>query len=203
MRNALNRTPASTRTACRKFGVAIVASAVCLIAAPALTDVSRGGFHLQGQFVESAPRDSFVFSNQSGEEWNIVSIQVDLAQSAGKLIFDTTDGGEGVEVFQPFAVADSRNGVIAAQLSEMPITSDGDREITLSFSNFPKDAKFSFTIDVDDQLADSDLGQIRVSGGEIAGSVLNVTAQTANAEYVTMQGVYGSDGQASVTSMDF
>lgn len=46
-------------------------------------------------------------------------------------------------------------------------TADGDKVIVLDFDTFAPGDSFTFSIDVDDQLVDSSLGQIRVAGSEI------------------------------------
>ncbi len=192
----------SRKAVCLDVGVATAISIICLAAAPAVADDSICGFSLESRFIESAPRDSFVFSNQSRKAWNIVTIQIDMSQSVGKLIFDTVDGGDGVEVFQPFQVSESRGESGEATLGEMPIPSDGDQNIVLNISHFPQESSFSFTIDVDDQLTESELGQIRVSENEIAGSVLSVTVEVSGAENVTLKGLYDNDSSVRITSND-
>lgn len=119
-------------------------------------------------FVESAPRDRFVFDNQT--DTSIATISLDLEGSVGKLYFDTTDAGDGVEVFQPFRVEDSD-----ASLATTPTPGDGDAQLELEFTNFAPAESFTFSIDIDDRLTDSNLGQIRVSGSEIAGARVQVT----------------------------
>lgn len=190
------------RIACLETGIAAVLSIMCLASAPAMADNSICGFSLEGRFIESAPRDSFVFSNQSSRAWNIVSIQINMDQSAGKLIFDTIDGGDGVEVYQPFQVSKSLDASREAKLGKMPIPSDGDGNIALTFSHFPQEFSFTFTIDVDDQLTESESGQIRVSDSEIAGTVLSVVVEVPGAENVTLKGTYANSSSVLVTSND-
>ena len=182
--------------------IGTVISVVGMHSIPVIADEGVCGFHLEGRFVESAPRDSFVFSNQSNELWNIISIRIDMNESAGNLLFDTLDGGDGVEVYQPFEVSSRYGASGEAKLSFIPTLADGDQDITLNFSQFPPESKFSFTIDVDDQLTESELGQIRVSGGEISGSVLSVTLDVPEAENVTLEGVYSSQSIVSISSSD-
>ena len=192
----------SRRTAFFDGSIAAVTSIMCLASAPANANDSICGFNLESRFIESAPRDSFVFSNQSNKAWNIVTIQIDMDQSVGKLIFDTIDGGDGVEVYQPFRVSESHGASGGAKLRSMPTPSDGDQNIVLNFSHFPQESSFSFTIDVDDQLTESELGQIRVSDGEIAGSVLSVTIDVPGAENVTLKGIYNNNSSVRITSND-
>ena len=58
------------------------------------------------KFTESAPKDRFVIENTSKCDLNNMTLEIDLSQSAGRLIFDTTATGAGVEVFQPFEVTE-------------------------------------------------------------------------------------------------
>ena len=56
-------------------------------------------------FKESAPKDSFILNNESLCNFQDVLVKIDLSQSTGRLIFDTTASGAGVEVFQPFEIS--------------------------------------------------------------------------------------------------
>lgn len=181
----------------------VISSAMFLLgmhSAPSLANEGICGFSLESRFVESAPRDSFVFSNQSDKPWNIKSIRIDMNESVGKLIFDTIDGGDGVEVYQPFQVSSTNGALAEAELNSVLKPGDGDQDITLNFSQFTQASGFSFTIDVDDQLTDSDLGQIRVSGGEVAGSILSVTVEVPGAEDITLEGKYSSNSLVKIAS---
>ena len=60
------------------------------------------GVDLQVRFIEGAPVDRFVISNGSDQAYPLSEVAFDLTASAGRLIFDTQNGGAGVEVFQPF-----------------------------------------------------------------------------------------------------
>jgi len=124
---------------------------------------------IQGRFIEGAPRDRFVFTNNSADGWNIEQLVLALESSNGKLIFDTTDQGAGVEVFQPFRTESN-----SASLSAEPDITDGDQNVTLSFSRFTAGQTFQFSIDVDDQLTRSELGQIRVANSEMQGALVQL-----------------------------
>ena len=116
------------------------------------------------RFIESAPRDRFelIVGDQA-----LMAVQVDLRGSVGRLIFDTADGGTGVEVFQPLR---DEGGTTA---NDVP---DGAEAIKVELRDGKAGSRAVFSIDVDDRLTSSDLGQIRVTGGEMAGAVATFEA---------------------------
>lgn len=114
------------------------------------------------RFVESAPKDRFVVTNTGNCELQDVVLKVDLTDTRGQLIFDTTESGAGVEVFQPF---EQREGDVV--LISSASVSDGDKSLSVRIASLPANEQVSFTIDVDDTLSNSELGQIRVTGAEI------------------------------------
>lgn len=118
--------------------------------------------YIKVSFAEGAPVDKFKIENQS-KNWQIKTMDIDLSSSKGRLIFDTISGGKGVEVFQPYQ---SVSG--SAKLSNVALVEDGADAINLNFEKFSSGESFTFSIDVDDQLTTSQLGQIRVTGGEMA-----------------------------------
>jgi hypothetical protein len=120
-------------------------------------------------FLESAPRDRFEIRNDSSLGQRVQRVTLDLAGSAGRLIFDTTEGGAGVNVFQPFRVESGD-----AQLDKTPVVQDGSERLDLVFTRFESGERFAFSIDVDDRLTSSDLGQIRIAGAELKGALLTV-----------------------------
>jgi len=132
------------------------------------------GTLLRAAFVESAPRDRFEFANGSSAGWRVAALTLDLEGSAGRLVFDTAEGGVGVEVFQPFRAEEG-----PVRLRDARVPGDGEERLALEFDEsgsgaFVSGETFVFSIDVDDRLADSELGQIRVSGSEIEGGRLSV-----------------------------
>ncbi len=120
-------------------------------------------------FIESAPRDRFEIRNDSSAGQRIQRLTLDLSGSVGRLIFDTVEGRTGVEVFQPFRVDSGE-----ARLSKTPVVQDGSDRLDLTFTRFDPGQRFVFSIDVDDRLPASDLGQIRVAGSEMAGALFSV-----------------------------
>lgn len=131
---------------------------------------------LSAKFTESAPRDKFRFYNMSSDGWQVQSVKLQLAGSDGNLVFDTEEGGTGVEVFQKFR--EESQSAKAAVVNE---PADGDQSLTIEFSDFPSGANYTFSIDLDDQLKQSELGNIRVSGSEINGAEISV-------EFVSLDG---------------
>ena len=140
-------------------------------------------------FVESAPKDRFVLHNISQCALNGLTVHLDLSNSVGRLIFDTTATGAGVEVFQPFEVKKGNLKLISA--SEVK---DGDSTLSLSIQSIAANDSVSFTIDVDDTLTQSELGNIRVSGSEITNALIEIT----NKEQQTSVAMFDNKGKAMV-----
>ncbi|MEM1242811.1 MAG: aggregation factor core [Cyanobacteria bacterium P01_H01_bin.26] len=122
-------------------------------------------------FIESAPKDRFVITNMGSCTLEELTLELDLSQSAGKLIFATTAAGAGVDVFQPFEVEEGDIVPLAAEG-----LNDGDTILALQLASLAPGSRASFTIDVDDTLPRSDLGQIRVADSEISGAVVTISA---------------------------
>jgi hypothetical protein len=140
-------------------------------------------------FVESAPKDRFILHNTSQCALNDLTVHLDLSNSVGRLIFDTTATGAGVEVFQPFEVKKGNLKLISA--SEVK---DGDSTLSLSIQSIAANDSVSFTIDVDDTLTQSELGNIRVSGSEITNALIEITTK----EQQTSVAMFDNKGKAMV-----
>lgn len=140
-------------------------------------------------FVESAPKDRFVLHNISQCALNDLTVHLDLSNSVGRLIFDTTATGAGVEVFQPFEVKKGNLKLVSA--SEVK---DGDSTLSLSIQSIAANDSVSFTIDVDDTLTQSELGNIRVSGSEITNALIEITTK----EQQTSVAMFDNKGKAMV-----
>lgn len=120
-------------------------------------------------FVESAPKDRFVIKNTGVCAYDDLVVEIDLSDSAGRLIFDTTSRGAGVEVFQPFEVRSGDLKLVSANEVR-----DGEKVLAIGIKSLLPETTVSFTIDVDDTLRDSELGNIRVSGSEIMNGLVNI-----------------------------
>ena len=128
------------------------------------------------RFIESAPKDSFLFTNSGICQLRDLELDIDLTNTNGKLIFDTTADGDGVEVFQPF---ENRNGQV--ELISSNAVNDGDTSLSVRIESLLPTQQVSFTIDVDDTLKDSALGQIRVTGTEIQNGTVTLRVNDAKA----------------------
>ena len=179
------------------LGSALVVSAPAFSAndgAQLPQNVQACGLNIAARFVESAPRDRFIWENRSTPAWSITSITLQLKPSIGKLIFDTQDGGTGVEVFQPF-----REDTGSASLNRVTKLVDGGDEMTLDFHHFEAGEDYQFSLDVDDTLTDSDLGQIRVSASEMSGATVKLVLRGPGGVITNAAMQFGDDATASVT----
>lgn len=140
-------------------------SLLLALASVAWSGATQAG--LKVSFNESAPKDRFSLLNDSSCDFKNVSVEIDLSSSAANLIFDTTGAGAGVEVFQPFEK-------VKGQFELQGTVTDGEQRLTLIINEFPAGETVSFTIDVDDTLERSELGNIRVSSSEMQGSQVNI-----------------------------
>jgi len=119
---------------------------------------------LRVNFYEGAPKDRFRIENASDCTLAASSITLDLSTSTAGLIFDVTDAGAGVEVFQPFEVVEGAN-----LLRATPSVLDGQSQIRLDVGTLAPGQAIAFTIDVDDTLGQR---AITVSGSEIEGATV-------------------------------
>jgi len=140
-------------------------------------------------FIESAPKDRFVINNTGACALNNLTVDIDLTSSAGGLIFDTTSSGAGVEVFQPFEVTKGAIKVVSPEGVK-----DGDNKLSISIQSLPAGQSVSFTIDVDDTLVKSSLGNIRVANSEIENGLVKVSSATIKQAV----GTFNSASKASV-----
>lgn len=152
------------------LSIVLFASACTLLDVEAPRQELNNNVRIDVEFIESAPKDRFEIRNVGSCALANLLLELDLSQSAGKLIFDTTETGAGVEVFQPFEVV--KGNIIQARESEV---ADGDDKLALQIADLSSGGSAAFTIDVDDTLPSSELGQIRVADSEIAGGVVTVT----------------------------
>ncbi|MEM7259071.1 MAG: hypothetical protein AAF404_16970 [Pseudomonadota bacterium] len=149
------------------------------------SSASNCSTRLSGKFTESAPRDRFRFVNASEPGWSVDKLSIALDTADGKLIFDTDDGGAGVEVFQPY-----RQESGTATVASVEVPQDGQQSITITFDDFPAGAYYAFSIDIDDTLSASELGNIRVTGGELNGTTVMASFVSDTGERQQQQTVF-------------
>ena len=142
-----------------KTTLAISGLAALLLSSPCYAN-------LQVQFIEGAPKDRFVIMNVGSCDIGAAEFTIDFATSNAGLIFDVTDTGAGVEVFQPFEVT-----VGAQYLTTMPTISDGDLQANLAMTGLGQNESIAFTIDVDDT---SGAREITVADSEIRGTTVSL-----------------------------
>jgi len=156
---------------------------LCLaLAAPAAADVTA-------TFTEGAPKDAFSFVASNGCLSGPVTIELDLTGSPAGLIFDVSDQGDGVEVFQPFELVSGHTLVVQAS----PVA-DGDTSLTLGLRALPEGQSVRFTIDLDDTIG---AREITVSRSEIVGATVAVEANG-----VRQVAAFGPDAKAVVPTAD-
>lgn len=133
----------------------LLAAISTLLAAPTFADVIVS-------FDEGAPKDRFTLTNAGDCPLGKMTVVLDLGASAAGLIFDVTEKGAGVSVFQPLEF-------VAGQefLMSVPEVRDGDTRLELSIDTLGPGQSIAFTIDVDDTAGSS---ATMISGAEIQGA---------------------------------
>lgn len=131
---------------------------------------------IQVSFRDGAPKDTFRIVNMAGCATGPVALTIDLNPSAGKLIFDVTSAGAGVEVFQPLELVRGSNF-----LAGVPDVVDGQKTLVLDIVNLPPNGEIAFTIDVDDTIG---AREITVNGSEMGGSLLMLQAASTSTDAV-------------------
>ncbi|WP_425082500.1 aggregation factor core [Ruegeria arenilitoris] len=159
--------------------------AVCLVLFAA-TSLQAG---VQIRFIEGAPKDRFVLTNVGTCVVEASTLKIDLSQSAGRLIFDVTENGAGVEVFQPLEIVE---GVDA--LRQLPLAVDGQNTIELEIATLAVGDNLAFTIDVDDTIGQR---EITVTGSEIEGATVSYADAVE-----TKTATFSSDAVVNVATKD-
>lgn len=144
---------------------------------------------VQIRFIEGAPKDRFVLTNVGTCQVEASSVKIDLSQSAGRLIFDVTEKGAGVEVFQPLELVEG-----ADALRQLPSVVDGQNTIELEIASLAAGDTLAFTIDVDDTIGQR---EITVTGSEIEGA----TVSYSDADK-TRTATFSSEALVNVTTKD-
>lgn len=163
------------------------------VAAFALSFAHVSYANMAVDFREGAPKDRFTITNTGECELNDFELTIDLSDTDGMLIFDTTGNGAGVEVFQPFEVSKG-----AITLISSDTVKDGDTALSLAIQSLSAGESISFTIDVDDTLSDSELGNIRVSDSEIKGGAVRVQLAAG----ASASAIFDGNSRAEIASLN-
>ncbi|WP_425091297.1 aggregation factor core [Tropicimonas sp. S265A] len=129
---------------------------------------SAGLAEIEVSFRDGAPKDRFTVTNTGNCPTGPMVVEIDMTNSVGKLIFDVTARGAGVQVFQPLEITAG-----AEFLRIIPGVEDGQTGLQLDLVGLPAGGRISFTIDVDDTIGQR---EITVSGSEMQGSAVIVQA---------------------------
>ena len=143
----------------RKLTLSLSVFSAVALSSPATAD-------LQVEFVEGAPKDRFVFTNVGDCALGAGQFEIDFVNSSAGLIFDVTNEGAGVEVFQPFEIT-----VGSEYLTSQPLITDGDQRAILDISGLGVTETIAFTIDVDDTIGTR---AITVADSEISGTTVSL-----------------------------
>jgi hypothetical protein len=96
------------------------------------------------EYTDDAP-DYFIIKNRSPEGWSLAMLAIDLGQSAGPLVFDPDEGGDGVGGASPF----EPNMHARVKLVTVVPAGDGGQALALHFEGFAAGLDYSFHIDLD------------------------------------------------------
>lgn len=140
---------------------------------------------LELRFEDDAPRDRLTLTNASTTGgWRAIALEVDLADSAGALIFDTVPGGAGFNVAQP---------LIGPALAAPPNLADGDRTVTLTLRPIPPGRSEVLTLDLDNTIGRQ---ATIVDGAEIDGAAARATFRNPAGVKVDAVGRFDPSGVA-------
>ncbi len=152
------------------------------------------GPRVEIRFYEDSGGDVFEITNTSQEAWSVASLVLTLTGSAGRLVFDTADGGLGASMHQPFYASGGEVGFIGAS----PVD-DGSEVLALKFSDFAPGKTFTFVVDVDDRLPSDWEGgydQAHVSNAEIVGASGSASMVRNSGDQAQANGAFGAEGEA-------
>ncbi|MEK9673685.1 MAG: hypothetical protein VW268_14480 [Rhodospirillaceae bacterium] len=174
-----------------KRAVVIVLTGLMIWAARPLPAMACGPI-IEVHFYESGP-DLWVIKNQSQEPWTLVTLEIILTGSNGKLVFDTEEGGLGYNSPYQFEAVDNDVG-----LAIVPKVTDGSEKLTLSFLSFEPGKSFMFTVDIDDRVGNSEWGQGHISGNEIHNTRAEALLTSKKFGKTVAKGAFGTDGKANL-----
>lgn len=152
------------------------------------------GPRVEIRFYEDAGGDVFEIVNKSQEDWSLESLVLTLTGSAGRLVFDTADGGLGASMYQPFAAWNGEGEGDVGFQGATPVD-DGAEVVALTFTKFGPGKTFTFIVDVDDRLEDS-FSQATVTDAEIEGASGAASMVKMGGEESRIEGAFLTRGVA-------
>lgn len=141
------------------------------LAVASLTFASHAHAQLSATFVEGAPKDRLVLEHTGDCTFGPAQLALDLTDTAGKLVFDVTAEGAGVEVFQPLEV---ETGLDA--LTDTPQVRDGDSRLLVNVAALTGNARIVLSFDLDDTIG---AREITVARSEFAGARISLNGSDA------------------------
>lgn len=166
---------------------------LCLLILPGTAFAASCGPRLVATFSEGAPSDRFTLTNTSDPGWSVIEVELDLGPSRGRVIFDVTERGAGLSVYQPFEEATG-----TAVIADRSAVTDGDTLLTLRFSSFAPGDTFGFTIDLDDTAG---FAPTIVSTDEIADGRIRVRFTSDRGE-ATREGYFDDNSEADTGRLE-
>lgn len=165
---AIDETLSCSRSICTKIEgsnmkTILTTALLCSLACTAHADLTV-------TFSEGAPKDRFTFKNTAECALPATKLALDLAGSNGALVFDVTNKGAGVEVFQPFDLVSGKEVVLGHST-----VSDGDKTLSIDISGLEAGEQVAFTIDVDDTIGQR---EITVNASEISGGTASFSTNS-------------------------
>lgn len=145
------------------------------------------------RFEEAAPKDRFVFSNNTECTFGRGVLVIELARSPRGLLFDTVEGGAGENVAQPLEVAVADHlAVVTAPVA------DGARSAKVAFDGIPPEGRLVITVDVDDSDRSGPMGPQMISNSEMEGARIRVVLHGSMAR----DAAFNAQGEARIAAPD-
>lgn len=139
--------------------------------------------------------DIMTIRNRSEQNWSLVTLTFLMGTSRGNVIFDTVYGGPGENAARDFYVV-SGSGKLAAH----PIVKDGGSVMLMAFSDFGPGREIDFSIDLDDQMPQSEMGRAYVTGQEIDGAKIEGLVRAPDGTDMNVRGTFNVKNVAHLTS---
>lgn len=179
----------------RRLLASIPATLLLLCVAVALPrHAAACGPLIEVAYLESEP-DVMSIRNKSEGNWSLLTLTFLMATSRGQVIFDTAYGGAGENAAHDFHALGG-----TGKLADAPLVKDGGSIMLMSFADFGPGRDLDFVIDLDDQLAQSEMGRTFVTGTEIMGAAVEGVLQSPDGQRMDVRGIFNEKSVAHLTS---